>query len=102
MEISPIPIIIYREKKIVDANPAAEDIWGYSKKEFLRILPAEIIHPDSRDTFERWNQELLNQAELESKYELSILAKDGQEKLMKISAGVIQIEDETVIIATFK
>ncbi len=36
---------------IVETNPAATRIYGYSNDEFLRLSPVELVHPDYRRSF---------------------------------------------------
>ncbi len=44
-------IIDLETSRIVDANPAACMLHGYAREEFIGLLPAEFIHPDSRNVF---------------------------------------------------
>jgi PAS domain S-box-containing protein len=40
--------------RLVDFNPAAAQMHGYTVEEFSRLQPADFIHPDSLDEFEEY------------------------------------------------
>ncbi|MBE3067205.1 MAG: PAS domain S-box protein [Chloroflexi bacterium] len=41
---------------VLDANPAAAELYGYSREEFIGLLPAAFIHPDGQNVFRNYLQ----------------------------------------------
>lgn len=69
-------IIIYdKQGNIVDANPAASKIYGYSYEELTKLSGKDIIHPDYRERFENF----INTFTLDSSFiaEGKDIRKDG-------------------------
>jgi PAS domain S-box-containing protein len=93
-ETSPAAIIIYQSGKFVYANPAAESIAGYRRDEFLRMSPLDLIHPDFREMAENQVFLRLHAIERQSRYEVKILTKDGQERWMDNSSTLIEYENK--------
>lgn len=61
--------------QMVDANPAAWHMAGYSKQEFFSKPFHEIIHPDSMDAYNRYRTKALDNKA--SSMEIRAIRKDG-------------------------
>jgi two-component system nitrate/nitrite sensor histidine kinase NarX len=48
---------------VVEANPAACKMYGYTRQEFIGLHPINFIHPDSYHEFTAYNQMILSQGE---------------------------------------
>ena len=105
-ETTPTSIMLYQNDKWVYANPAAEQVSGYSLNELLTMDFWAFVHPDYRDFVKaqgRRRQE--GDTSIKKRYEFTIISKDGQEKWVDLSggsamlggspAGIISVDDIT-------
>ncbi len=95
-----VGIYIYREGRLVYANPAAEAIGGYSKEELLSLDPWESVHPDYRDEIKRRNIARLKGDLSPSRYEMKILTKAGEERWVDVTTAVINYQRQSSVLAT--
>jgi PAS domain S-box-containing protein len=93
-------IFIHRGGKLIYANPAGEKIAGYSNVEFLAMDFWQIIHPEYRDLVRERGRARLIGMPLPPEYEFRILTKQGGERLVSMTAGVIEYEGQLAVIAT--
>jgi diguanylate cyclase (GGDEF)-like protein/PAS domain S-box-containing protein len=100
-ETAPAAIFIYQGEQFLYANEATAAITGFSREEFLK-LPSfwEIVHPDFREEVKR--RGLLRQqgADVPTRYEIQILTKDGGERWLDYSAGVIEYAGKPAVMGT--
>jgi PAS domain S-box-containing protein len=60
---------------VLDANPAACAMHGYTRQEFIGLLPAAFLHPDSQRVFSSHNHAFRSGAELDT--QLLHVRRDG-------------------------
>ena len=53
--------------RVIEANPAACAMHGYTRKEFIGLLPAAFIHPDSQTVFSNFLQAFQSGAVLDTR-----------------------------------
>src|SRR5690606_18013294 len=51
-------VISSQEERVVEANPAACKMHGYTREEFIGQSPAKYVHPDSLDLFQEYVEAL--------------------------------------------
>jgi PAS domain S-box-containing protein len=92
-------IVIYRDDKFLYVNPATESITGYSQEEFLTLNFSNIIHPDNLDLVRQRAIARRRGEPVPSQYEFKILRKNGQERWLLATAGLINFGGESTTIA---
>jgi PAS domain S-box-containing protein len=70
-------IFLVQNNRFVYANPAAEQILGYSKEELLKKNFWEIIHPDDREPIMSYGFSLLKGELTSGRYEVRFLKRNG-------------------------
>ncbi len=92
-------IFVFREK-LLYVNPAMERLSGYSEAELLERDIEDIVHPDSIDQVRSMVALRLREASEPVRYEIRILTKEGQERWLFISSGLIHFEGDAAGLAT--
>lgn len=90
--------------KILLVNKALCVMLGYSEKEFLSMGPKQIaglIHKDDRDSFFKRYSDRMKGKEVESKYEIRALRKDGSVRWLMISSRLTTFENVPAVQASF-
>ena len=70
-------LVISPDSKIIDVNPQACTMYGYSQEEFLNLTAPDLIHPDSFDAFKNQVDKTVTQPKGELHFELVAKRKDG-------------------------
>jgi PAS domain S-box-containing protein len=91
-------VVIFRGEEFLYVNPAAETISGYTNEEFLKMDFSSIIHPDyltlvQEREFARWHG-----FPVPAQYEFKIVTKNGGERWVMGSAGLIEFDGEPAAI----
>ncbi len=86
-ENSPFAIMIYQEDQWVYANPAAEDICGYSQEELLQLNFWDIVHPEFRELIRERGRKRQAGEPAPSPYDFKIISKTGEEKWVSLSGA---------------
>jgi PAS domain S-box-containing protein len=81
-------------------NPRAEEVIGYTEDELLRMQFHEIIHPDHRAMVLQRGTARLNKENPVDNYEFKIITKQGAEKWLEVSNGLIEVKGKPVILGT--
>jgi len=93
-------ILIYQDETIKYVNPAAEAITGYSREELLQMSFWEIAHPDMRSQIRERGLARQRGERVPARYELRILTKQGEERWIDLTAGMIEYEGRPAGLAT--
>jgi PAS domain S-box-containing protein len=86
---------------ILEANPKAVQMLGYSHEEFLNAVNISSIHPDEMPQFLAFTQAVVSQGYGWTN-ELSCLTKSGQKLPVEISASVISFEGRNCILGLLR
>lgn len=89
-ESVPAAIFIYMDDKFVYGNEYSAMITGYSVKEMLGKYFWELIHPDQKEELAKRGAERLKGNEVQSRYDLKIIDKSGNEKWLDYSGTLIK------------
>jgi PAS domain S-box-containing protein len=93
-------IFIYMEDSFRYINPATEILTGYTRNELLKMPFEEIVHPDYRPMVRDRNQRRLRGDTLPLRYELKIITKNGEERWIDFSAGMIEYDGKIATLGT--
>lgn len=77
--------------RIVDANPAASRMYGYTKEEFLRLHGHDIVHPDNRSLFDEALQSLMSKRNIS--VESRDVKKDGTPFSVEIRGSHLEFDE---------
>jgi diguanylate cyclase (GGDEF)-like protein/PAS domain S-box-containing protein len=91
---------IYQGTKIRYVNSTAESFTGYSRDELLAMDFWEVIHPEFRDLVRQRGLARQESANVPARYEVKIVTKDGHERWVDFTAGVIEYEGEPAVLGT--
>jgi PAS domain S-box-containing protein len=99
-ETTAAAIVIHRGGRLLYTNPAVQKVTGYTLEEFLRMEFWEIVHPDFRELVQERGRTRLQGKPLPEDYEFKIVTKQGEERWVNMTAGVIEYEGNPAVIAT--
>jgi len=100
-DTAPAAIFIYQGDQFRYANEATAAISGYSREEFLKLSSFwEIVHPESIEEVQQRGQARLRGEDVPSRYEVKIIRKDGEERWLDYSAGVIEFGARPAVMGT--
>ena len=100
-DTAPAAIFIYQGTRFLYANEATAAITGYPRDEFL-ALPTfwEILHPDDKDEVQRRGLARQEGESVPNRYEIRIIRKDGEERWLDYSAGVVEYGGKPAVMGT--
>ena len=100
-DTAPAAIFIYQGTRFLYANEATAAITGYPRDEFL-ALPTfwEILHPDDKDEVQRRGLARQQGESVPNRYEIRIIRKDGEERWLDYSAGVVEYGGKPAVMGT--
>lgn len=95
-EAAPCAIIIYQGTTFKYVNPTTEEITGYSTRELLSVNQFwSLASPQYREMIRTRSAARLRGEVVPTRYEISIIRKDGQERWVDLTASNIQYEGES-------
>jgi len=93
--------------KIVEGQPASTQhgpgclaVTGYSQQELLAMNFWEVIHPDFREPIKKQGFARQQGQAIPPRHELKLMAKDGTERWIDVTLGIIDFEGETAVLGT--
>lgn len=93
-------IFVYQDDRFIYANPAAEKLSGYSAREMRSMYYWEMIAPDRREEIKELGKKRQRGIAVPLRYETKILAKDGNEKWVDVSASSFTYKGKPTVIIT--
>jgi PAS domain S-box-containing protein len=82
---------------ITECNPAACDLLGYSRDELLSVAPTETIHPDDRERFQSFLQDV-QEATQGSTDDLTCHTREGDTRQLEVSAATLEESEQSPVI----
>jgi len=92
--------LIIQDDKFAYVNPATQKLIGYSADELYSMLPWNLIHPDHQNEIETRAKLRLKGKKVPDQYETVMLAKNGENIWLDVSACLINYKDKPAILAT--
>ena len=89
-ETAPCAIFIYQGDRFRYVNPAGASITGYGREEFEDLTFWDLVHPDFRDVVRERGLARQKGADVPSRYEFKIVRRDGEERWLDFSAGLVE------------
>ncbi|MCK4269731.1 MAG: PAS domain S-box protein, partial [Methanogenium sp.] len=90
---TPVAVMIYRDDRFMYANPAAEEISGYSEAELCQMNIWDIVHPDYVNLIKERGRARQRGEKTVNRYEFKIITKAGKEKWVDISGDSVLLDD---------
>jgi PAS domain S-box-containing protein len=99
-ETASIAIFIYKGDRFHYVNHAMERVTGYSREQILQKTVLDMVHPDFRDLVAQRARARQHGEPVPARYEFKIIRQDGAERWLDYSAGVIELDGDTAVLAT--
>jgi PAS domain S-box-containing protein len=99
-ETTTATIVIHRGGQLIYVNPSCVKGTGYTRDELLAMDFWELIHPEHRDLVRERRPARLSGEQRPSEYECKVLTKEGGVRWATVTAGVIEYEGKSAVIAT--
>lgn len=99
-ETATTAIFIYQGENFVYVNPACTKLTGYSSKELLKKKFWEIVHPDFQKLVKERGFKRQKGKKLPSRYQFKIICKNGKERWVDFTAGLIEYQGKPAGIGT--
>jgi two-component system NtrC family sensor kinase len=93
-ESAPCAIFMYSDETFFYANPATEEITGYSGDELFSLKFRDIVHRDFLDLAEGVRVSELKGEDIKRRYDFKIIKKDGKERWLDVIFTTITIKDK--------
>ena len=97
-----IAILIYRDQKWIYANPAAEEVTGYSQEELQQMKCWDSVHPDYREMVREKAMAREEGQDVRDRYHIKILTKQGQEKIIDFRAKSIFFHGQEAVMISVR
>ncbi len=97
-------ITILQDGFIVFANPAFEEISGYTIEELLNFSPEDartFVHPEDREIVQEWIRDRFMGKSSHSRYDFRITRKDGSVSWLDASVSLIEYQGKPANQVTF-
>jgi PAS domain S-box-containing protein len=99
-ETSPTAVLLYQGEKIVYANQATERLFGYDADELLRMNFWDWVHEDFKVAVRERGLKRLNGEPVPTRYESKFVTKEGEERWLAVSAGLVEYRGRPAGIAS--
>ena len=93
-------IFIHRGGKFLYANTAGEQLTGYRQDELLSMDFWSFVHSEYREMARERGRKRLMGLSVPQEYEFKITMKNGGQRWVNLTAGIIEYQGEPAIIAT--
>ena len=85
-----VVIVVSPQGNIISANPAFENVSGWSVNEYLNKPYYDLVHPDDVQIVEKNLKQLLEEKEV-NVFEIRIICKSGENKIVEINPSLLTI-----------
>lgn len=95
---NPALVAIFQGTGHLYVNPQYQSSLGYSREELLKMSFLEYVHPEFRETVRDRSLACQQGEDIESRYEIKLLTKKGQERWIDFSATRIDFMGEPAVL----
>jgi PAS domain S-box-containing protein len=99
-ETSPAGIFLYQGERIVYVNAATASMFGYTEEECLQMKFWDWVHDDFKELVSERGLARQQGEQVPSRYECKHVCKNGEERWMFVSAGLIEYKGKPAGIVT--
>jgi diguanylate cyclase (GGDEF)-like protein/PAS domain S-box-containing protein len=92
--------MVYQGTRFRYVNAAAEELTGYTRQELLEMSFWDVVHPEHRDLVRERGLARQRGEPVPARYEIRILRKDGSERWIDFTAGVVRYGHEQAALGT--
>lgn len=89
-ETSPVAIFLYQGERLVYVNPSVSKLTGYTKQQLLSMKFWEWANGDSQQMMKSYGLARQQGESVPEKYEAKFRTRNGKQKCIMLSVGVIQ------------
>ncbi len=100
-ETSPTAIFLFQGEMIIDANPATERLFGYTRDELLQMRFWDWAHLDFSEMVRNRGLARQRGEAVPCQYESRFVTKDGEDRWLVVSAGLIEYHGRPAGVASF-
>jgi PAS domain S-box-containing protein len=93
-------VFIYRGTNLIEVNPAACAMTGYSRDELLKMHFWDVLHPDFQNLAKKRGFARQAGVDVPNSYEVKLRCKSGEDRWITFSAGLIDYQGEPATIGT--
>ncbi len=93
-------IFVTRSQHFDQVNPAMSAITGYTEQELLTMEWLELVHPEFRSLVQGRNEARRRGETVPDRYQIRIVARDGEERWVDLTAGGITLDGTPAIVGT--
>ncbi len=97
-EFSPYAIMMHQGGCWIYANPAAEELTGYTKEKLYKTPFWKFVHPDYRDMVKQRGLDRQKGKDLPHTYEFKVITNTGKERWVSLTANPIQYEGKPTVL----
>ncbi|NIN50481.1 MAG: PAS domain S-box protein, partial [Gemmatimonadales bacterium] len=91
---------IYQGTRLRYVNPAAQTITGCTREELLAMDFWDVIHPDFREEAKERGLAHQRGEPVPTRYEAKLLTKNGEERWLDLTVGVVEFEGKPAVMGT--
>jgi PAS domain S-box-containing protein len=99
-ETTAASILIHRGSVLLYANPTVQRTTGYSDDELRHMEFWDLVHPDHRELVRDRGRARISGQDVPQEYEFKVVIRNGEERWVTSTAGIIEYEGAPAIIAT--
>jgi diguanylate cyclase (GGDEF)-like protein/PAS domain S-box-containing protein len=85
-------MLVFTADRHLYANPAAEELTGYSASELLQMAPPALVHPELQPLIRERMAARLSGRDVPGRYEIKIIRRDGRERWVEVSASLLDTD----------
>ena len=100
-ETSPVAICLYQGESVTYANPALVRLFGYGAEELYRMKFWGWAHDDFKELIRERGLARLRGEPAPGQYEAMYVTKNGEERYVLVSAGVVEYQGRSMGVASF-